>query len=468
MAEFHCSGLKFNIENKRHYKNAGRALKKIREIKICGDKSITHRALILAAMAKGVSTIKNPSKAEDCLTTIDILKKLGTVIKKTKNCITIESQGIKKWQSQNEILDCRNSGTTARLMFGALAGINEHTFIITGDRSLTKRPMRRVSEPLTKMGADIMLSDNGSLPGAAGGRNLKGIEFLNQNNSAQVKTAVLLAGLNAGGLTKIIEPNKTRDHFEKMAKKFGIKLSAEFNAKREYIVMLKGPQSVKPVNISIAGDISTAAFYITLDILIKKVYDINLNLKLKNILLNDTRLGFFKVLERAGIKFNYSNIQEISGEKSADIMFAGFQGGGKIIKALKITDTDEIVSMIDEIPLLALVLCFADGESSICGLGELRLKESDRLKTICDNLSALKAKISIKNNDSLKICGTKKLKGAVTDSNGDHRIAMMLCIAGFLCNEKFRLKNIECAGISNPDFFNDLKKAGLEFKITSR
>ncbi len=467
MAEFHCSGLKFNIENKRRDKNAGDISKKIREIKICGDKSITHRALILAAMAEGISIIKNPSKSEDCLATADILKKLGAGIKKTKNCIIVESQGIKKWQAKNEILDCRNSGTTARLMLGALAGINEHTFIITGDSSLNKRPMRRVSEPLSKMGAEIILSDNGSLPGAAAGKNLKGTEFLNRNNSAQVKTAILLAGLNAGGLTKIIEPSKTRDHFEKMSKTFGIKLSAKFNSKNEYIIRLKGPQSIKPADISIAGDISTAAFYIALDILVKKVYDINLNFKLKNILLNDTRLGFFKVLERAGIKFNYSNIREISGEKSADIMFAGFQDSEKIIKALKINDTDEIVSMIDEIPLLALVLCFADGESSISSLGELRVKESDRLLAVCDNLSALKAKISIKGRDSLKIHGIKKLKGAVTDSNGDHRIAMMLCIAGFLCGEKFRLKNIECTGISNPDFFNDLKKASLKFKITN-
>ncbi len=429
-----------------------------------GDKSVTHRALMFAAMAEGESSISNPSRSLDCLASVSALERLGVkcVFKAGANELLVASGGFKSLAAPRGIIDCANSGTTARLLMGLAAAAEGASVFMTGDASLIRRPMGRVAAPLEAMGARIILSSENTLPAAVSGRKLRGIEFDNIYNSAQVKAALILAAFGASGKTLIRERIPTRDHSELMAEKFGLELKRTAVRGGGVRIAARGPQKAVPARIAVPNDPSSAAFFIALDALFQVVYGRRLKIKAESVLINDSRNGFFECLFDSGFDMIYSACSDAMVEKSCDLEV---NFGGYAPPAPQVIDSPaRVVSMIDEIPLAALALSFAPGESYIGGLSELRVKETDRLAAIASQLNKMGAKIKA-GEDSLTICGVKKLKGAAVDSCGDHRMAMTLIIAGILSGSDFSVSGCECVAVSNPSFFDDLKRLGFVFHI---
>jgi len=448
--------------NKTIYKNgiSGRL-----EIACGGDKSITHRAMVLSAMAKGTSKITNPSLAGDCLTTLAALEKLGVKIEFSQACnmLKIKSPGVENFIEPDGFIDCENSGSSARFLTGALAGIDGKSFFLTGDSSLAKRPMKRVSDPLEKMGANIILRSSGNLPAAISGAKLKAIKFDNATGSAQVKTALMLAAINARGTTVITERYATRNHTELMFQNFGLETGVTQRHDGGISITVPGNQKARPASIKIANDISTASFYLALSALFQKTFGVAFNIAAKETLVNETRFGFLNAMAAAGFKIIYGGSKTASNEGTADISIK--TGSAKrTILPLQMDDPGDVVSTIDEIPLLALVLALADGKSVISGLSELRVKESDRLAVLAEGLGKMGADISVK-NDSIIIRGVKKLRGADLDPKNDHRMAMTFIIAGIISGCDFSVKNAECVSVSNPGFFKELDRMGFKFKL---
>ena len=438
----------------------------INEIFTGGDKSITHRALLFAAMAEGESLITNPSRGLDCQATAAALEKLGVSCKNNAddNAVRIAGCGVENFMEPKGAIDCANSATTARLLMGLLAGAQGRSFILTGDASLKRRPMKRVAEPLEVMGAKISLGAGGDcLPAKITGMPLKKIDYLNINSSAQVKASVILAALGAKGKTIIDELYKTRDHSELMAYKFGLKVKTSSFEPIGYRVSVAGGQKASGAAFTVPNDPSNASFYIALDALFQALYSRGLGIIARGVLINETRNGFFDRLFDCGFDILYTNLSEGAYiEKAADISVN--YGALSPVGPLRIESAVDIISMIDEVPLMALVLSLAQGESYMGGLMELRLKETDRLAAIAFELNKMGAHIRVK-GDALIIKGVKKLKGARLESYGDHRIAMMLIIAGLLSGEDFSVKDCGCVSISNPFFFDDLRKIGFKFNI---
>ncbi len=435
------------------------------EIVSGGDKSITHRAMILSAMARGTSTIKNPSLSGDCLTTLAALEKLGAGIEfSTSNkTLKIKSRGVNNFGEPDGIIDCENSGTSARLLMGALAGIEGKSFFFTGDASLSKRPMQKVSEPLEKMGAKILLRSGGNLPCAIKGSKLKAVKIDDTANSAQVKTSLMLAAINASGRTVIIERFPTRNHSELMFENFGLEIEVSQTRDGYVKITVPGKQSVRPAVINIANDVSTASFYLGLSALFQRIYGAPFNIVAKKTLVNETRMGFLNAMASAGFKVEYAGRKTASNEESADISVKADQVSGTI-SPLNMDDPGEVISTIDEIPMLALLLALAEGKSVISGLSELRHKESDRLSVLSEGLKKMGADISVK-NDSLVIRGVSNIHGASLDPKNDHRMAMTFIIAGIISGRDFDVKNAECVKVSNPAFFEELDKMGFKFKV---
>ena len=406
------------------------------------DKSISHRAVIFASVAKGKSVIKNFLRAEDPFSTINTFRILGIEIKDSGDEIIIDGRGINGLREPDRVVDCRNSGTTMRLLSGVLAG-NPFFSVLTGDESLRQRPMLRVIIPLRKMGAEIMArSDDRYPPIAIKGKRLKAIQYTTPVASAQVKSAVLLAGLYAEGITEVIEPFQSRDHTERMLPAFG----AETKIKDLHIT-IKGGTELHGSDITVPGDFSSASFFIVGASLIR-----DSEIIIRQVGINPTRVGLLSVLKEMGAEIEISNSRIVSGETVADI----YCKGGSELRAIHIP-RERIPLLIDEFPVLCVAATQATGITTIRGAEELRLKESDRIKTIANELRKMGAEIE-EYEDGLDITGGKRLKGTVIESYKDHRIAMAMAIAAMIAEGKTVINDISSVNISFPGFFEILKR----------
>lgn len=405
---------------------------------VLGDKSISHRAIMFGALAEGVTNVTGFLKGEDCISTINCFKQLGIKIEENENVISIYGNGLYGLKKPESQLYVGNSGTTIRLISGILSA-QQFSSNITGDSSIIKRPMKRIIEPLSLMGATIE-SNNGLAPLNITGGNLNGIEYNMPVASAQVKSAILLASLFANGKTTIIEKYKSRDHSEIMLKQFGADINVNNN-----VVESNPINKLVPQNIKICGDISSACFIIVGALITK-----NSHIIIENVGINPTRTGFLEVLLKMGANINFLNIQYINGEKVCDIEVKSSQ-----LKSCNISG-DIIPRMIDEIPLFALVASLANGTSVVKDAEELKFKESNRIKTISSELNKIGANIK-ETDDGMIIEGNKGFYGNECESYNDHRIAMCIAIASLVCDEPIILNNYECINISFPNFFDILE-----------
>ena len=419
-------------------------------IRISGDKSISHRAAILNAMAEGTAEVKNFCVGDDQESVIRCLKSLGTKIthridhqdNHPIHSFTIIGNGKYGFKEPESSLDCGNSGTCMRLISGLLAGQKFNT-LLTGDDSLSKRPMNRIANPLKLMGANIRSLNNSSndevrAPFEIIGSDLNSINYKSPVSSAQVKSCVLIAGAYANGVTTITEPSKSRDHTERMMKAMGAEI--EITDKKISIENSK----LKAQSVVIPGDISSAAFWIILASCHK-----NAELFIPNIGLNPTRTGILEVLTEMGANINISNQKTELGEPRGDLTVKSSNLTGITIEG------SIIPKIIDEIPILSLAACFASGKTVIKDAQELRVKESDRIKATVQGLFKLGADIS-ETNDGMIIKNSPNLKGSEVNSHGDHRIAMMLGISGLLTEGQTTITNAEAANISYPNFWDQI------------
>ncbi|WP_068550756.1 3-phosphoshikimate 1-carboxyvinyltransferase [Thermosulfidibacter takaii] len=408
-----------------------------KRMKVPADKSLTHRAFMLAALADGVSEVLNPLMSEDCMSTKKCLEMCGVEFQQFDNGYLVKGGSIKE---PEDVLHAGNSGTTARLLMGLLAGY-DFAFVITGDGSLRRRPMDRVLEPLSQMGLTYIARDGGRyLPVAAKGGSLKGISYRSRVASAQVKSAIILAGLHAEGRTEVEEPFKSRDHTERMLKALGADIVVE-----GLRVMVRGGQTLSSFKFEVPGDPSSAAFWVALGVLLR-----GSEVVIEDVLLNPTRIGFFESLKRMGADIEWQVKEERMNEPVGWVKACYSPN----LKAIEVKRND-IPYMIDEIPLLALVAAFAEGETVITGASELRVKESDRIKATVSELSKLGADIE-ELEDGMVIRGPSKLKVGTCWSYRDHRIAMMLAVAGAVSEKGVEIEEAEWVSISYPDFFEEL------------
>lgn len=400
------------------------------EITIPSDKSISHRAVILSSLAKGKSIIKNFSKGQDPLSTLQVCKDLG-IEAEFKDDLIITSTG--KFSVPAAELNCGNSGTTMRFMTGVLAGQNFNSTLI-GDESLSKRPMKRVIEPLTLMGAEIV-SDNFRAPLNIQGKELHCVDYTSKLASAQVKSCILLAGLNCNGKTTFTEPYISRDHTERMLKFMCANISTCGNT----TTIQKS--ELKPQTIEICGDISSAAYFITAGLIVP-----NSEIILKNVGLNPTRTGIIEIVKKMGGNIEILDLRNVSGEEVGDIKISYSQ-----LKACTI-EGEIIPKLIDELPVIAVLATQADGTTIVKDAQDLRNKESDRIKAIVTELKKIGADIE-ETQDGFIINGKTNLQGGCeVETYHDHRLAMSLYVAGLVCNKPICINGFEWVNISFPEF----------------
>ena len=424
------------------------------EIFVPGDKSISHRALILGACAVGKTTIENLLESEDVFATLNALKTLGVNIKKSKNFWEIRGNGLGSLKSPDKILNLGNSGTGVRLLMGLVAGC-DITASFTGDESLSTRPMKRVLVPLEKSGAEI-LSNNDKLPITIKGNKIPiPIKYSSSLSSAQVKSCVLLNGLTSTGNTSYLEKVKSRDHTEKMLDFMGAEISSECLDNGENKVELVGLPYLKGKHFNIPNDPSSAAFPSAAALIIP-----DSEIKIKNVCLNALRTGFYQTIKDMGGFIKFINQKEMSGEVVGDIQVKYSQLKGIVVPEKRVP------SMIDEFPIFCIVACFAEGETVMTGIKDLRNKESDRIKEMVENLN--KFGFSIKSTiNSISIIGNKTInpgREIVIDSKFDHRIAMSFLCLGLLMVNGVKVKNAETINSSFPSFFNIMKSLGANLK----
>lgn len=414
------------------------------EIIVPGDKSVSHRAVIFGALAEGHTIIEGFLDGDDCLSTVSCLRQMGVNIKQEGQKVEVEGVGLNGLREADDILDAGNSGTTARLLLGVLAGQPFYT-VLSGDHSLRRRPMKRVTSPLMEMGARIYGRSGGAfLPLSVDGGNLTPVTYNSPVASAQVKSALLLAGLFASGETIVTEPHKSRDHTERMLAAFGAEVHVDGNK-----VRIKGRPALSGQNMRVPGDISSAAFFLVAASIVP-----GSDITLRNVGLNPTRTGVIDVLTRMGANLEFLDIHEESGEPVADIRVRaaslhGVEIGGEIIPRL-----------IDELPVLAVAALYATGKTVVRDAAELRVKESDRIAVITQELTALGADIRAL-EDGFIVQGGYQLKGGDVESNGDHRIAMSLCVASLGAKGTVNIKGLECIAISYPGFLRAIKGLSL-------
>ncbi|KMY54610.1 3-phosphoshikimate 1-carboxyvinyltransferase [Bacillus sp. FJAT-27231] len=409
-------------------------------IEVPGDKSISHRSVMFGALAEGKTTIRHFLKGEDCLRTIDCFRKLGVSIEETDEEIIVYGKGWEGLSEPTEILDAGNSGTTTRLLLGILAGRPFHTVLI-GDESIAKRPMDRVVVPLTSMGAKINGRSSGRFtPLAVNGSKLHAIQYELPVASAQVKSAILFAALQAEGETVITEPQLTRDHTEKMIKQFGGDITRRGNE-----IVVQGGQSFTGTNVYVPGDISSAAFFLVAGAMVP-----GSEIVLENVGLNPTRRGIIDVLIQMGADIQVEASDTI-GEEIGTITIRTSQLNGIEIGG------DLIPKLIDEIPIIALLATQADGKTVIKDAEELKVKETNRIDTVVNELKKLGAEIEA-TEDGMIVYGKSPLTGARVSSHGDHRIGMMLAVASLVANGTITLENPESIAVSYPSFFEDMKQ----------
>ena len=410
-------------------------------IQVPGDKSISHRSVMFGAIAKGTTTVDGFLLGEDCLSTIDCFKKLGVQITVNGTNVEIHSNGIEGWDEPSEVLYTGNSGTTTRLMLGILSGTTFHS-IMTGDASIGKRPMRRVVDPLRLMGAQIAGRLDGQYtPLAIQGTKLQAIDYTMPVASAQVKSAILLAGLQAEGTTIVREKEVSRDHTERMLKQFGAEIDVV-----EGIVSLKGGQTLHGTHVSVPGDISSAAFF-----LVAGAITPNSKITLQNVGVNETRDGILRVLKQMGANVDVQIEDETAAEPTATITVETSSLQGITIEG------DIIPTLIDEIPIIALLATQSNGTTVIKDAEELKVKETNRIDAVVNELKKLGANITA-TDDGMIIEGPTKLHGASLTTYGDHRIGMMGAVAALITEGDVTLDDAECIAVSYPTFFDHVEK----------
>ncbi|OES44493.1 3-phosphoshikimate 1-carboxyvinyltransferase [Domibacillus iocasae] len=409
-------------------------------IEVPGDKSISHRSIMFGALADGKTTIRHFLKGEDCLSTIDCFRKLGVQIDETEEEIIVHGKGWDGLKEPSAILDTGNSGTTTRLMLGILAGRPFHSVMI-GDESIGKRPMDRVTVPLAAMGADIAGRDNGRFtPLSIRGRKLNTTEYKLPVASAQVKSAVMFAALQADGESVIIEPEATRDHTEKMIEQFGGKIRREGDR-----IIVQGGQTFKGTDVYVPGDISSAAFF-----MVAAAITPNSEVILENTGLNETRTGIIDVFKQMGADMTVEKTTK-SGEEIGTITVKTSQ-----LKGTEISGSI-IPRLIDEIPVIALLATQAEGDTIIRDAEELKVKETNRIDTVVDELKKLGADIEA-TDDGMIIRGKSKLRGGSVSSHGDHRIGMVMAVASLITEGDVVLHDHEAIAVSYPEFFDHLQQ----------
>ncbi|TYS68407.1 3-phosphoshikimate 1-carboxyvinyltransferase [Sutcliffiella horikoshii] len=411
-------------------------------IQIPGDKSISHRSVMFGSMAEGKTTVENFLPGDDCLSTISCFSKLGVKIEQEGSNVTVYGNGLKGLRESSEILDVGNSGTTARLMIGILSGLPIHSVLI-GDESIAKRPMKRVTVPLRDMGARIQGNQDGNFtPISIQGGGLRGLDYVSPVASAQVKSAILLAGLQAEGVTSVSEPFKSRDHTERMLRAFGVEVKEEEECK---VSVVGGQKLVSDLHIVVPGDISSAAFFLVAGAIVPRS-----KVTLQRVGLNPTRTGILEVLKNMGASVSYSKVVEDGPEPYADITvetsdLKGIEIGGDIIPRL-----------IDEVPIIALMATQAEGTTVIKDAEELKVKETNRIDTVVNELKKLGADIEA-TEDGMIIKGKTRLHAGTLDSYGDHRIGMMGAIASLVAEGETVLQNDAAINVSYPSFFEHME-----------
>lgn len=407
------------------------------EITVPGDKSISHRGIMLGSLAEGDTHLHGFLEGADCLSSIACFQKMGIEIERDGSNVTIHGKGLHGLKAPSEILDAGNSGTTTRLMSGILAG-QDFSSTITGDDSLRTRPMKRVITPLSKMGA-VIDSDNGCLPMTVTGGHLHGIDYISPVASAQVKSCVLFAGLYADGKTSVTEPAISRNHTELMLSGFGA--SVKTDEEKHYVEVEPEPV-LHGQDITVPGDISSAAYFLVAGLICEDA-----DILIKNVNINPTRAGILKVIEDMGGNISYIDRRTVSGEEVADINVRTSSLHGTTVKG------DIIPTLIDELPVIAVMAAYADGRTVIRDAAELRVKESNRIATVTENLRAMGCDIT-PTDDGYIINGGRPLHGASIKTYKDHRIAMSFAVAALNADGETTLDDPSCVNISYPGFFS--------------
>ena len=452
------------------------------EVTAPGDKSISHRSVMFGSIAKGITEVHNYLQGADCLSTISCFRKMGIEIENRGDVVLVHGKGLRGLTKPTAVLDCGNSGTTTRLISGILAA-QDFDVTLTGDASIQKRPMKRIMEPLSLMGASIeSVNGNGCAPLRIRGRRLHGISYTSKVASAQVKSAILLAGLYADGETRVTEPYLSRNHSEIMLRYFGADVRTETEAAAAGIATPAGmtantapgnatapaaptgmaagqkPASgratavIRPARelhgnlVEVPGDISSAAFFLCAGLMVP-----GSEILIRSVGTNPTRAGILEVARAMGGDVTLLNERAGSGEPTADILVRSSSLHGTVIEGAVIP------TLIDELPMIAAMACFADGTTVIRDAAELKVKESNRIAVMTENLTAMGADVT-ETDDGMIIRGGRPLHGAVIDSHLDHRIAMTFAVTGLCAGGETEILGAECVNISYPRFYEDLRK----------
>ncbi|GFE60758.1 3-phosphoshikimate 1-carboxyvinyltransferase [Geobacter sp. AOG2] len=411
------------------------------EVTVPGDKSISHRSVMLGAIANGVTTVRGFLRGEDNMATMGAFRAMGVRIEDDGETVTIHGQGLHGLQEPTDIIDCGNSGTSIRLLTGLLAGQSFFS-VVTGDQYLRKRPMKRVVEPLARMGARIMGRDKGTLaPLAISGGALNAIGYESPVSSAQVKSAIMLAGLYADGETSVREPTLSRDHSERMFRLFGASLEVFKSG-----VTVRGGTELTGQEISVPGDISSAAFFIVAALITP-----GSELLIRNVGVNPTRTGIIDILRSMGGLIELLHEREVSGEPVADILIRSSH-----LKAIDIAGS-VVPRAIDEFPAICVAAACAEGRTTVRDARELRVKETDRIAAMATNLRTLGVVVE-ECADGMDILGAECLGGGVAESFGDHRIAMSLSVAALVSQGGITVRDVDCVATSFPSFFQLLER----------
>jgi 3-phosphoshikimate 1-carboxyvinyltransferase len=405
------------------------------EIAVPGDKSISHRSIMLGSIAQGVTTVRGFLRGEDNISTLNAFRAMGVTVDDDGDTLRIEGKGLHGLVEPADILDCGNSGTSIRLITGLLAG--QHFFsILTGDRYLRNRPMKRVIEPLTRMGAAIFGRAGGEkAPLAIIGKELRGIDYTSPVASAQVKSSIMLAGLYASGETTVTEPHLSRDHSERMLRYFGADIEAMPRGAR-----VRGGRELQGRDINVPGDISSAAFFMVAALIVP-----GSELLIRGVGINPTRTGILDILRAMGASIELLDCRELSGEPVADILvrsssLRGIEIGG-----------DLVPRAIDEFPVLCVAASLAEGRTVVKEARELRVKETDRISAMAVNLRKAGVDV-VETEDGMEIVGQESILGGEFDSFGDHRIAMSMLVAGLAATDAVTVSDVDCIATSFPTF----------------
>lgn len=416
------------------------------DFQLPGDKSISHRSAMFAAIGDGQSKLRNYSSARDCQSTLDCLEAMGVQVKREQDLITVEGVGFDGLHQASQMLDVGNSGSTIRMLSGILAGQN-FTTEITGDESIQRRPMKRVIDPLNLMGAQIEAREGNFAPIRITGGNLKAIEYTPPIASAQVKSCVLLAGLFAEGQTTVVEKTPTRNHTEVMLREVGAAIETSADGER---ISVTGRQRLKPLgDYIVAGDLSSAAFFIVAALVAPDA-----EIRLRHIGVNPSRTALIDVLKQIGGRIEVENQRLAHGEPVADFLVRSSKLSGDLELSGAV-----IANLIDEIPILAVAATQLEGTLIIRDARELRVKESDRIRSIVDNLRLMGIEVE-EFDDGLRLTGKQTLQGARVESYGDHRIAMAFAVAGLIASGETEIVGAEAASVSLPEFYQLLTKSG--------